>query len=614
MAEGDRPRAGTGNPFSAGGLTRAQRAAAALRLDADWTLVLCGAALGIAIAFAALGFILPIRWAERALEHALKGASGQAAAVAAIAPVLGAIGTVVVYALIPMSARGHGVTQVLYAVHRMNSRLPAKLAVRQWLASTLTIVSGGSAGPEGPIVTIGATIGSNAARLVGRPAPGTTSTLLGCGAAAGLSAVFAAPLTGIFFAVEVVLRDFSARTFAPIVVASVLSFATVQSVLGPVDSLFGPAAREVGPQLSGMTVGLAPYFALLAVCAALGAVFFMRSMELVERAFVRLPLPRAAKPLVGAAILGAGGALWVLSHPESPLPPFFGSGYWTVNDLISNAGAHAPTFATAGILLVWFVSKVFATGTTLGSGSAGGLFAPALVCGAMLGAALGDGLDAAGIRSVPAPELVLAGMGCMVAATTHAPLAGAMLVYELCGQESVILPVLLATVVSTLVCRSIHPLSMYTAGLAALGVRQGVMADLAAMRRIAVRQAGHLPGAVLHEGASGTALVELAERHGVQEAMVVDGDGRYRGTITSRELQSALLSREALELTVAADLMRTDIPITHEDESMEMAFQKLSAKDVDSIPVVDPRTRRLLGVLTRERLMQAYSDELSREA
>ena len=161
-----------GGPPPAGGLTRAQRAAAALRLDADWTLVLCGAGLGIAIAFAALGFILPIRWAERALEHAL----------------LGAIGTVIVYALLPMTARGHGVTQVLYAVHRMNSRLPAKLAVRQWLAATLTIVSGGSAGPEGPIVTIGATIGSNAARVVGRPSPGVTSTLLGCGAAAGLSA------------------------------------------------------------------------------------------------------------------------------------------------------------------------------------------------------------------------------------------------------------------------------------------------------------------------------------------------------------------------------------------------------------------------------------------
>jgi CIC family chloride channel protein len=614
MAEGDRPRAGAGNPFTAGGLTRAQRAAAALRLDADWTLVLCGAALGIAIAFAALGFILPIRWAEHALERALLGASGSAAAVAAIAPVLGAVGTVVVYALIPMTARGHGVTQVLYAVHRMNSRLPAKLAVRQWIASTLTIVSGGSAGPEGPIVTIGATIGSNAARLVGRPSPGTTSTLLGCGAAAGLSAVFAAPLTGIFFAVEVVLRDFSARTFAPIVVASVLAFATVQSVLGPVDSLFGPAAREIGPRLSGMTVGLAPFFALLAVCTALGAVFFMRSLEVTERAFSTMRLPKALKPVLGAAVLGLGGAAWVWTHRDSPLPPFFGSGYWVVDDLISNAGVSAPTLGSAGILLAWFVSKAFATGTTLGSGSAGGLFAPALVCGAMVGGSLADALRAAGVESTPAPELVLAGMGCMVAATTHAPLAGAMLVYELCRQESVILPVLLATVVSTLVCRSIHPLSMYTAGLAALGVRQGVMADLAAMRRIAVRQAGHLPGAVLLESAAGSALVELAERHGVQEAMVVDADGRYRGTITSRELQSALLSREALELTVAADLMRTDIPITHEDESMEIAFQKLSAKDVDSIPVVDPRTRRLLGVLTRERLMQAYADELSREA
>ena len=614
MVQGDRPGSPDGNPFTAGRLTRAQRAAAALRLDADWTLVLCGAALGVLVAFAALAFILPIRWAEHALEAALRGGRDTGALVAALAPVLGAVGTVIVYAAIPMAARGHGVTQVLYAVHRMNSRLPAKLAVRQWLASTMTIVSGGSAGPEGPIVTIGATIGSNAARLVGRPSPGTTSTLLGCGAAAGLSAVFAAPLTGIFFAVEVVLRDFSARTFAPVVVASVLAFATVQSVLGPVDSLFGPAAREVGPRLSGMTVGLAPFFALVAVCAALGAVFFMRSLEVIERTFAALPLPRAAKPALGALILGAGGAAWVWTHQESPLPPFFGSGYWVISDLIENAGVAAPTLASAGILLVWFVSKAFATGTTLGSGSAGGLFAPSLVCGAMLGGALADGLRAAGVESTPSPELVLAGMGCMVAATTHAPLAGAMLVYELCRQESVILPVLLATVVSTLVCRSIHPLSMYTSGLAALGVRQGVMADLAAMRRIAVRQAGHLPGAVLHEGASGDALVELAERHGVQEAMVVDADGRYRGTITSRELQSALLSREALALTVAADLMRTDIPVTHEDESMEIAFQKLSAKDVESIPVVDPRTRRLLGVLTRERLMQAYADELAKEA
>ena len=600
------------NPLLAGLLNPMQRAAAMLRLDADWSLVAWGAAIGVVVAFLALGFILPIRWGEHALESALRGSRESAILIAAVAPVLGAIGTVIVFALLPMRQRGHGVTQVMYAVHRTNSRIPLLLAVRQWLAATLTIVSGGSAGPEGPIVTIGATVGSNVARLMLRPSASNTSTLLGCGAAAGLSAVFAAPLTGIFFAVEVVLKDFSARTFAPIVVSSVLAFATVQSVLGPVDSLFGPAAREVGPHLTGMTIGLAPFFMVLALLCAVGAVFFMRSFEIIERAFVVLPVPRIAKPLIGAALLGIGGAAWVWMHPESPLPPFFGTGYWVSRDQIEHVGTAAPSFAYAGILMVWFFGKVFATGTTLGSGSAGGLFAPSLVCGAMLGGAFAETLRAAGFQSIPSSELVLAGMGCMVAATTHAPLAGAMLVYELCHQETVILPVLLATVIATLACRAMHPFSVYTAGLAALVVRQGVVADLVALRKIAVREVAELPGVVILDSASGNALVELAETHGIRDAVVIDADGCYRGMITARELQSALLAREALAATVASDIMRTDIPVTTEDESMEIAFHKLSAKDVEVIAVVEGRTQRLLGVLTRERLLQAYGGKFTR--
>jgi CIC family chloride channel protein len=116
------------------------------------------------------------------------------------------------------------------------------------------------------------------------------------------------------------------------------------------------------------------------------------------------------------------------------------------------------------------------------------------------------------------------------------------------------------------------------------------------------------------EDAPGTALVELAERHGALDAVVIDSQGRYRGMITARELQSALLSREALAAMLAADLMRTDVPVTHEDETMDTAFQKLSVREVDAIAVVDPATQRLLGVLTRERLMQAYGDVLSEDA
>ena len=595
------------------GLSVAQRAQARLRLGDDWQLVVAGAVLGVVVAFAALAFILPLHAAERALERVLHGSRDAATLFAACAPVVGACLTVAVYALFPMRARGHGVTQVLYAVHRSQSRIEPLVGVRQWLASTFTIASGGSAGPEGPIVTIGATIGSNAARLLGARRPASTSTLLGCGAAAGLSAVFAAPLTGIFFVVEVLLRDFSARTFAPVVVASVISFATVQSVLGPADSLFGDAAREADGRLRDITIGLTPYVLALAVACAVGAVVFMRTLETVERAFARMPVPRLLKPVIGAALLGLGGAAWVWTHREDPLPPFFGSGYWTVRDLISNAGTSAASMGGAGILLVWFASKAFGTGLTLGSGGAGGLFAPSLVTGAMIGGAMAEGMRAAGIEGVPAPEMVLAGMGCMVAATTHAPLAGAMLVYEVCRQETVILPVLLATVVATLACRAMHPLSIYTSALAELGVRQGAAADLAIMRRLDVRSVGHVTGAVVVDSAPGDSLVRMAERYGSQDACVVDAEGRYRGMITNRELQAAILARDGLAATLAGDLMRTDLPTVAESDSLAVAFERLSARGADAIAVIEPSSGRYLGVLTRERLMQAYGDELAKD-
>jgi CIC family chloride channel protein len=588
------------------GLSVAQRAQARLRLGDDWQLVVAGAALGVVVALAALAFILPLHAAERALERVLHGSREAATLFAACVPVVGACLTVAVYALFPMRARGHGVTQVLYAVHRSQSRIEPLVGVRQWLASTFTIASGGSAGPEGPIVTIGATIGSNAARLLGARRPASTSTLLGCGAAAGLSAVFAAPLTGIFFVVEVLLRDFSARTFAPVVVASVISFATVQSVLGPADSLFGDAARDANDRLRDITIGLTPYVLVLAVACAVGAVAFMRTLETVERAFARMPVPRLLKPVIGAALLGLGGAAWVWTHREDPLPPFFGSGYWAVRDLIANAGTSAASIGGAGILLVWFASKAFGTGLTLGSGGAGGLFAPSLVTGAMIGGAMAEGMRAAGIE-------VLAGMGCMVAATTHAPLAGAMLVYEVCRQETVILPVLLATVVATLACRAMHPLSIYTSALAELGVRQGAAADLAIMRRLDVRSVGHVTGAVVVDSAPGETLVRMAERYGSQDACVVDAEGRYRGMITNRELQAAILARDGLAATLAGDLMRTDLPTVGESDSLAVAFERLSARGADAIAVVEPSSGRYLGVLTRERLMQAYGDELAKD-
>ena len=179
-------------------------------LNRERRLLLWAAAIGMTLAVVALAFILPIKWAERAAISWLHDHPGRAALAIAIVPVLGALACGVIQLAFPVKIRAHGVSSVLYAIHRRRSQLPATLALRTWFGATAIIATGGSAGPEGPIVTIGATLGSIISRFL-RVDPRTATTMLGCGAAAGLAAVFNAPITGIFFVLEVLLRDFAAQ-------------------------------------------------------------------------------------------------------------------------------------------------------------------------------------------------------------------------------------------------------------------------------------------------------------------------------------------------------------------------------------------------------------------
>ena len=587
-----------------------------LGLTRERRLLLWAAGTGIALAVIALAFIRPIQWAEHHAIEWLRDHPSRAAVAIAVVPVLGALLCGAVQAIFPVKIRAHGVSSVLYAIHRRRSQLPATLAARTWLGATAIIASGGSAGPEGPIVTIGATLGSVIARFL-RVDPRTATTLVGCGAAAGLAAVFNAPLTGIFFVLEALLRDFSLRTFTPIVIAAVFAAATVQTMIGTQEPLFGVGAQQLGQVGSdGLNIATAPAFAILGIVCGIASVFFVRTVQACETAFSRMPIPRWLSPATGAAILAALGVLHItfgaklLDFGQGDLPPFYGNGYPLAHAVLDPGFYHRQTALVVGALLVGLaVVKCVATGLTLGSGGIGGMFAPSLLVGVLVGGAFGSmGELVPFVAEVGPTRLALAGMAGVVAGTTHAPLAGAMLIYELSREPTILLPVILVAALSTIVARLLEKHSVYTAELAALGVRLGSSSDMTALRRLRVSDVALREPVVVRGSASATSLVALAE--GNEEFVVLDDAGKLEGMVGSRDLRIALVHREALPLLQVRDIARTGIRAVDMDMPLDQALDLLER---GSLPVKDDRGE-IAGVLTRSRVMRAWRRRLERES
>ncbi|MFO0874813.1 MAG: chloride channel protein [Phycisphaerales bacterium] len=596
-----------------------------LHLGHDWLLLAAAAAVGVLMAVVAMAFILPLRWlehqpAELALSH-----PRVLLVLIGVAPPCGALLTGLVRRVIRVESTGmagHGVPAVMYAIHRRQSRLPLSLAAAKWLASTCTIGSGGSAGPEGPIVTIGASIGSTLARVL-RLAPTSAATLLGCAAAAGMASVFNAPIAGIFFVLEVLLRDFSLRTFTPIVIAAVISSATTQSVLGATP-LFGVAPDFFVAEGKSVTLMQIPNYALLGVACGVLSALFIQGLDASERTFAKVRVPSWLRPACGAVLLGVIGLAFASASPAisvadaatSPaaLPPFYGSGYGEIARLLDPkhyldaTGGFRPVVATVAVLLSIVLLKSIATLLTLGSGGSGGLFAPSLLLGAALGGAIGHIVAAVGwFPSASPAHYALVGMAGMVAATSHAPLTAMLIVYELTGSYATILPVMLCAVIATIVGRMLHPESVYTAKLAALGVRVGGTSDLPLLRRLTATDVTLLEPITVRPEDSAERLVELAERTGVGDFVVVDADGRYAGMVTGVDLRRALLFREAIPLMQVHEIMRTDLPAVAPLETLDLVLEKFNRADVHCLVVRDDgREGRIRGVIARSRVLRSY--------
>ncbi len=580
-----------------------------------WLNVL-GAFIGVVTAVGAVLFATGLVAAEHLTEH-LQGA--WSIWMLPVIPMVGALLCGLLVYFFAREAAGHGVPQVLDAIVRRGGVIPARVGVIKVLASICTVGSGGSAGTEGPIVQIGAVAGSVLARKLGIPRRQVV-TMVGCGAAAGISSIFNAPIAGVFFALEILLRDFSLKTFTPVVMASVFATAMTQVILGDNEAIFATHLPNYV-----FSVNELPSYIVLGLLCALGSWFYTVTIEGSEDLFARVKLHPVLKPVLGAMLLGGLGigAIFafasmpiggLLGHYHGVIPPFFGNGYSVITHLLDpeTYAAGGVAWSAIGVLGVLFVCKVVATSFTLGSGGSGGVFAPALFTGATLGGMFGVLLDKMGLISAgssPA-SYALVGMAALIAGTTFAPMTAILILFEITREPHVLAPIMLAAIVSTAGTRTLMPDSIYTAKLRRAGIRIGTGRDLSLLRQVPVSSVDYapLPPEPVYASDPLSKLITLHAHHNVPDFPVVDTDGRYIGMVTGSDMRTALIDREAIPLLLVAELMRDDLPIIRPDEHLDTVMEKFARHEISSLVLVDGfEGVKPLALVTRSKVMTCYN-------
>jgi len=501
-------------------------------------------------------------------------------------PVIGGLLVGLIIHFLAREAKGHGVPEVMAAVAAKGGRIRARVSVVKALASSLCIGSGGSVGREGPIVQIGASMGSAIGQWLRLPED-WLRTLIACGAAGGISATFNAPIAGVFFALEVILGRFISRSFAFVVISSVVADVVAHAFLGDTQSFLVPAYELV-------TAWEIPIYVFLGIAAGVVALVFIYVLYKSEDIFDAWRFPSYLKPAFGGIFIGLIGFYNL---------DLFGVGYGGVERALLGDIALST-------LLIMGVLKLIATSVTIGSGGSGGVFAPSLFLGAMFGGAFG-GMAHRIFPTITAPSgaYAMVGMAAVFAGAARAPITSIIILFEMTRDYNIILPLMLAVVISTIVARGFNPETIYTTKVRRTGIDLRRYEDVDVMRSITVAEAMTRDFPTVSPKMPVNELLSKASRTGHHGFPVVDEDGCLCGVVTLADVESATTS-ESGELRVEDIATKSPI-VAYPDQSLYEALLKLGAKDVGRIPVVDRNdTTKLLGVLRRHDIIRAYRKRL----
>jgi len=563
-------------------------------------LLLLSLIVGACSGFAAVLLQKSIHFIQKALAPVLESSSSFDWKYCVV-PAVGMLASYLILKYIVKDNISHGVTKVLLAVSRNESRIKAHNCISSVATSALTIGFGGSVGAEAPIVYTGAAIGSNIGRLTGLSHKSIT-VLVGCGAAGAVAGIFKAPLAGVLFTLEILLFNISLSSMMPLLISTVAATVVSYVCLG-YNSFF---TCELVP----FSLDRLPFYLILGVIAGLVSLYFQNTTLWLESKLGKMK-SSIWKWLLCATVLGL-----IISF----FPPLYGEGYSTIDALLSGEKVSLQSSTPLGFLLgsdwgiiVFFaltmLLKVFSMTFTNAGGGVGGTFGPTLVVGGLMGFVMVRFCNQGFAMDLPEQNFVLVGMAGLMAGVMQAPMTAIFLIAEISGGYELLFPLIVCSTVSFCITRIWEKYSIYSKRIAQSGDLLTHDSDQSMLTLLKVSELVRDKYPKVLQDASLGELVDVIAENNAAVLAVLDGRGKYHGFIDIGNVRKYLLRREEYNTLKAKDLIEPIQDLVFEDDKMEDVMQRFDKNEAWRLPVIS-RDGRYLGFISRSRILTAYREKL----
>ena len=488
--------------------------------------------------------------------------------------------------------KGEGIPNVIDAVASRGGVIKGSTGFLKTLGSVISLGTGGAGGNEGPIVMMGSSIASSLGKYVSA-SPDRLKILVGCGAAAGLAAAYNAPLGGALFSMEIILRTFNAKSFSPIIIASVFATVVSRSYLGS-EPAFKTSTFHLATNYEFI------FYVILGVLAAFTAVYFVKVFLKIDDYFdEKKKIPVWLKPAIGGLFVGLIGLY---------LPGIFSFSEAAVDNTIFNA-------TPITILILLLIFKPIATSLTIGSGGNGGTFSPSIFTGAMLGGAFGHAVNYFfPAISAPPGAYALVGMAAVVAGTTHASLTALIMVFEMTNNYRIILPLMLTIIIATTLSKAILKGSLYTLKFDAEGKGIDIYGrKVSVLKKMLLKNLIEKNEDIVNEDYTFQQVLNAVKASRFNYILVKNSNETLVGKISFQDLRNAVLDEETrgiLDFLVAGDLMSAEMVTITDNKNSEEALNLLEKEDLDYIPITEKNTGKYLGIVSKETILKKYQNEL----